>query len=238
MRALLLRIATCLVVALGTANASELKRDPTVPIVKWYVSQWQEFCDRYPGECAAQESGGTSDSQQRLVLTAKLMRLLDRVNKQVNTTIRYIPDVEHWRGMPCLQYPNCRLIDRWDLPTATQSSGDCEDYALQKRHDLIRLGIPHQAIVLAVVTAEDDKDLNDHIVLLVRTDRGEMVLDNRSSSIVAATAIPYKKSELQLADRRRYQFLERQVYGNELSWISLFVPDDFGDDWDEVVSVK
>ena len=44
------------------------------------------------------------------------------------------------------------IADYWTLPT--DGKGDCEDYALLKRHELIRLGWPSSALLMTIVKDE------------------------------------------------------------------------------------
>jgi predicted transglutaminase-like cysteine proteinase len=59
-------------------------------------------------------------------------------------------------------------------------SGDCEDFALTKRSRLIAMGWSSRALRIATAYTPSGEG---HAVLVVRTDRGDLVLDNRKSSI-------------------------------------------------------
>jgi predicted transglutaminase-like cysteine proteinase len=63
--------------------------------------------------------------------------------------------------------------DRWSIAPAF---GDCEDYALTKRAELIRRGWPSRALRIAVAQTRRGEG---HAVLVVRTTLGDVVLDNR-----------------------------------------------------------
>jgi len=52
---------------------------------------------------------------------------------------------------------------------------DCEDFALEKRRALMAAGIPESAIYLAVAVSPRT---SLHAVVIVATDRGDLVLDN------------------------------------------------------------
>ncbi|MGW9232000.1 transglutaminase-like cysteine peptidase [Pseudorhizobium sp. NPDC055634] len=92
------------------------------------------------------------------------------VNRSVNRTIRYVPDVK----------------DEWRLGVTT---GDCEEYALAKQHALIARGWPPAALRLAVVLTRGGAS---HTVLVVKTDAGDLVLDNRRSVILPLQKTGYK----------------------------------------------
>ena len=63
--------------------------------------------------------------------------------------------------------------DVWRLAPAR---GDCDDYALTKRERLEAEGWPAASLRFATLFTEADEY---HLVLLVETDRGTLVLDNR-----------------------------------------------------------
>jgi len=58
--------------------------------------------------------------------------------------------------------------------------GDCEDYALAKFKDLRDAGVPLEALRLACVFTETS---GYHAVLVVTTENGDWVLDNRFDDI-------------------------------------------------------
>ena len=59
-------------------------------------------------------------------------------------------------------------------------SGDCEDFALTKRSRLMAMGWSSRAMRIATAYTPSGEG---HAVLVVRTDKGDLVLDNRKSSI-------------------------------------------------------
>jgi predicted transglutaminase-like cysteine proteinase len=114
-----------------------------------------KFCMDHADEC---RSGAGAD-----VVEGDGLRLLDRVNRAVNRGIR--PRTEQ------------AVIGRWSVGPAT---GDCNDYAVTKRHALIALGVPAPALRLAVVETAGGEG---HLVLVARTRAGDHVLDNLSSRV-------------------------------------------------------
>lgn len=66
----------------------------------------------------------------------------------------------------------------WSLPSTR--GGDCEDYALAKKHDLIGKGVPAQRLLLATVFGQRT---GSHAVLILRLDDGDYVLDNMTDDI-------------------------------------------------------
>lgn len=124
---------------------------------------YQIFCIRNKSEC---RGGGASS----VAYTSSTAALLRRVNDTVNSSIRYRSER---RGT-------------WSVGGST---GDCEDFALTKRSRLIRAGLPAGALRMA--TARTRKG-ELHAVLIVKTDRGDFVLDNIRKKIVTRNQSGYR----------------------------------------------
>jgi predicted transglutaminase-like cysteine proteinase len=116
-----------------------------------------KFCMQNPGECRA------SEGASMVVLTSATQEELTSVNSNVNHTIVGVNDQSG--------------EDVWSVNV---KSGDCEDYALTKRDHLIAKGWSPRALRIAVATTRSGEG---HAVLVVKTDRGDLVLDNRTSRI-------------------------------------------------------
>jgi predicted transglutaminase-like cysteine proteinase len=134
------------------------------------VAAWTNFCERHPAECAVDTT-----EPARIALTPATYRTLSAVTKRVNHRIKPLTDQAHW-GM----------VDRWDFPD--DGFGDCEDYQLLKRRMLVERGIPRRALRMTVVIDEIGEG---HAVLMVRTDRGDLILDNKNDKVVAWHQTPY-----------------------------------------------
>ena len=126
-----------------------------------------------------------------ITLTPQAWETLTQVNRQVNASIRSTTDMEHWG-----------VEDHWDF--AEDGYGDCEDYQLVKRKRLVAAGFPRRALRM---TAVIDGDGQPHAVLMVRTDRGDFILDNKQS-----TVLPWR--------RTGYIYLQREG-GPGATWVSL-----------------
>jgi predicted transglutaminase-like cysteine proteinase len=137
--------------ALGEARAAT----PTLAPFAYVI-----FCKQEPEEC--RPGGGP----ERVDVSDAAVGELVAVNDEVNRSIRPVND-----------RPRNGLADVWSLDPP---QGDCEDYALTKRHRLIRAGWPAGALRIAVVRTRSGEG---HAVLLVRTDRGDLVLDNLNPRI-------------------------------------------------------
>lgn len=108
---------------------------------------------------------GTTGSTKTVTLTPERMKELKAVNLSVNRRITEQHDIV-----------STGKEDVWNLPA---SVGDCEDFAILKKHELMKRGWPASALLLTVVTNMGE----GHVLLTVRTDQGDMVLDNRTNQI-------------------------------------------------------
>jgi predicted transglutaminase-like cysteine proteinase len=68
-------------------------------------------------------------------------------------------------------------------------SGDCEDYSLEKRARLLAAGVPPEDLALALCWTQIDEY---HAVLIVHSDAGDWVLDNRWPAVTRVDQIPYR----------------------------------------------
>ena len=80
---------------------------------------------------------------------------------------------------------NAADIDNWILGA---SRGACNDFAIEKRKQLLDLGWPSAVLALTVVYTGSGEG---HLVLTVRTDRGDYVLDNLRGVILPVDALRY-----------------------------------------------
>jgi predicted transglutaminase-like cysteine proteinase len=140
------------------------------------IRAWTEFCQRSPEEC-----GVDVNERATIALTPEVWQALVSVNRDANEHIKAVSDRDHWG-----------VEDRWNLPD--DGVGDCEDIQLLKRKMLIERGLPRRAMRMTVVIDEDGEG---HAVMMVRTDRGDFILDNRRMSILpwTQTGYTYVKAE-------------------------------------------
>ncbi|NNG72516.1 transglutaminase-like cysteine peptidase [Rhizobium laguerreae] len=118
------------------------------------------FCAQNPTEC--RDNNGLAV----VALTDTQMLQLKDVNSAVNRTMIGRND------------PRNEL--NGDVWKVNVRSGDCEDFALTKRSRLIAMGWSSRALRIATAYTPSGEG---HAVLVVRTDKGDLVLDNRKSSI-------------------------------------------------------
>ena len=134
-------------------------------------------CSRYGWLCANKGGKALPDGQARSLLTS--------VNRAVNGRVRPVHDSGR---------------DQWVLPT--NNRGDCEDYALAKKKQLIDAGFPANRLAMTVVL---DRRGNNHAVLMARLADGDYILDNLSGSVKS-----WKSTG--------YTFLARQSFENKRKW--------------------
>ncbi|WP_235216203.1 transglutaminase-like cysteine peptidase [Ruegeria halocynthiae] len=145
----------------------------------------QQLCREYNWACSGKSSSSMSSQQE--------MRLIKRVNQKVNSTTRSVTDQSQYR-----------TSERWALPTSR--GGDCEDFALLKKRDLIRAGVNPSKLLIATVL---DTQRNSHAVLVYRSAAGDLVLDNLTNRIKPWTAT-------------RYLFLRMQNPQKPSSWVGVY----------------
>jgi predicted transglutaminase-like cysteine proteinase len=149
---------------------------------------WVDFCGREPQECSQPVLAAAN-----LDLTPAVWRLLNSVNRHVNSTIVPISNLDHWGT----------LLDHWDYPK--DGKGDCKIYALWKRKLLMDAGLPRQALLMTIVR---DLDGEGHTILTVKTNRGEFILDNL-------------RDDIRPWDETGYHFLKRQSQENPNIWVGI-----------------
>jgi predicted transglutaminase-like cysteine proteinase len=134
------------------------------------------FCLRYADQCKSERimfRGGP------VRLTEARWDDLKEVNKVVNSTITPEANTEGLAG------------EKWIINPA---SGDCNDYAVSKRFELLKRGWPARALLLSeVVTTWGEH----HLILVVRTSAGDLVLDNLTPQIRPWTRAPYRWVRMQ-----------------------------------------
>lgn len=152
---------------------------------------WISFCQEpQADDCRVQPL-----APQRLALTQASWDLVVRINRSVNANIEQVEDIVLYG-----------VQEKWTYPDS--GKGDCEDLALLKRHMLIKDGVPRQALLMTVVRDETGAG---HAVLTLVTDRGDFVLDSKTSRI-----LPWRATG--------YGFIKRQSQANPNVWVKLGEP--------------
>jgi len=118
------------------------------------------FCLRYPADCKRR------GSDRPVVDTPARRTELDAVNRRVNASI-----------MP--QSDEAAVDAQWRL---APPEGNCNDYAVTKRHALLQKSWPTSALRLAEVTLQS----GEHHLVLVATMEGEaFILDNLNPYVLS-----------------------------------------------------
>ena len=141
------------------------------------------FCTRYPEDCKVDQM--EVDRRPVTLTTARLLDLLD-VNRDVNETIKPQANLKSV------------LTDEWRL---APSQGDCSDYAVTKRHELLTRGWPSRSLLLAEVVLASGEH---HLVLVVRTREDDLVLDNLSWKICPVTQTEYRWVRVQQEENPKF----------------------------------
>ncbi len=129
------------------------------------------FCLKYPDECRVQKAMLPAGP---ITLTDEHRAELKRINAEINSAIHPMHMNESIGA------------EKWLIGPKV---GDCNDYAVTKRHKLLALGWPSRDLLLAeVVTTWGEH----HLVLVVRTDRGDIVADSLEETILNWAETPYR----------------------------------------------
>lgn len=143
--------------AAGTQSRDHLRVGKSVGAPAGFVG----VCERYFWAC---DKGAVTSKAS----AGRTFALAQRVNRAVNRQVREIADERQYNRQ-----------EYWALPTAY--GGDCEDFALLKKRELIRHGIAAEDLLIATVL---DRQRRAHAVLVLRTTQGDFVLDNLTNRIL------------------------------------------------------
>jgi predicted transglutaminase-like cysteine proteinase len=147
---------------------------------------WTQFCEKFRSECTVDAAEAST-----IDLTPQAWKAIVSVNQRVNSSIKAVTDADHFG-----------VVDTWGFPD--DGRGDCEDFQLLKRRLLVEAGLPRRAMRMTVVIDELGEG---HAVLMVRTNRGDFVLDNKTSSV-----LPWH--------RTGYVYIKRESQ-DTMGWVSL-----------------
>ena len=146
-----------------------------------------DFCKANPAECSIRPT-----KLAPATMTNALWRTLTSVTVKVNAAVKPMSDDDVYGKDEVWAYPD-------------KGVGDCEDYVLEKRRELNRMGVSFADLLITVVRKHDGQG---HAVLTVRTDNGDFVLDNLTDKV-------------RQWDETDYSFLKRQAIDNTGRWVSI-----------------
>jgi len=181
----LLLVAALLFGALGTAEAGA-KFMPTGDRTTQPVGHY-DLCQRLPQECNERTPKGAP-----IELSRPLWAEIIQINNSVNTRIKPRTDLE-----------NYGVEEYWSYPD--NGYGDCEDYAMEKRRELMAMGVPAGDLLITVARQPNG---DGHAVLTVRTSMGDFVLDNLQPKVKLWSETPYT-------------YLKRQSEVNSGVWVTI-----------------
>ena len=145
-----------------------------------------EFCRANPVECNIRLRDRGPEH-----MSGSLWKEIVAVNVGVNAAIKPMNDLDIYGKDEVWAYP--------------EGAGDCEDYVLEKRRDLMRQGLSLSNLLITVVRKPDGEG---HAVLTVRTDKGDFILDNLTDSV-------------RQWDATGYRFLKRQATNHTGRWVTI-----------------
>lgn len=137
------------------------------------------FCLKYANDCEVQKSAFRDEP---VTLTAQRWAEIARVNTSVNHGISPQRNTQGLAG------------EKWLI---APKAGECHDYAVTKRHNLLALGWPARALLLAEVETGWGEH---HLVLVIRTSDGDFVADNLNPNIRSWSKAPYQWVRIQSPD--------------------------------------
>jgi len=150
---------------------------------------------REPRGKAADYQGMPNQPQRRHLYSATFPRLLPaehkllrRINAAVNRDLHYLPDIQNYglADLPVTE-PGIRRPILGRLPPARY--GDCEDFALTKKHRLDRLGFSATRTFVATASVPDRHGRTIHSVLAVPEGREWWILNNWHNEIERASSL-------------------------------------------------
>lgn len=145
-----------------------------------------EFCQKYRSECMV-KSANTLPAR----VTEFGWETIKKINAEVNERVMPMTDLDIYGRDEVWAYP--------------AEVGDCEDYVLEKRRELMKQGFSASTLLITVVRKPDGEG---HAVLTVRTVDGDFILDNLADSVKIWTATPYR-------------YMKRQADNDTGRWVKI-----------------
>jgi predicted transglutaminase-like cysteine proteinase len=136
------------------------------------------FCMQYPQDCKFRGSAFWPELES---LTKLRRAELVKVNRDVNHAI-----APHKKT-------NDVSAEEW---LVSPREGDCKDYAVTKRHELLARGWPSSSLLLTEVVVASGEH---HLVLVVRTREDDLVLDNLNENVRPVSHSSYQWVRAQYA---------------------------------------
>lgn len=145
-----------------------------------------EFCQAHRDECSIVSTA---------VAPARVTAFGWDVIKEINATVNR-------RILPMTDQDVFGRDEVWAYPTDV---GDCEDFVLEKRRELMKRGFSAANLLITVVRKPDGEG---HAVLTVRTVDGDFILDNLDDGV-------------RLWSETAYRFMKRQADFDTGRWVKI-----------------
>jgi predicted transglutaminase-like cysteine proteinase len=145
-----------------------------------------QFCQANKAECSV-----TSSNVTPARVTDFGWNVIKDVNAEVNRRILPMTDQDIYGR-----------DEVWAFPTDV---GDCEDFVLEKRRELMKQGFSASNLLITVVRKPDGEG---HAVLTVRTMDGDFILDNLDERVRLWSETPYR-------------FMKRQADNDSGRWVKI-----------------
>lgn len=138
---------------------------------------YSRFCLEYSDDCQIRRIAFRRPHP--VILTPARFKDLVEVNRDVNRAIAPHAD------------QGSVVNERWQI---SPRFGACHDYAVTKRHELLARGWASRSLLLAEVIVPWGEH---HLVLVVRTDKGDLVLDSLAAGVRSWSHAPYQWVRIQ-----------------------------------------
>ena len=168
----------------GQLNRMNLEKPTLAPMAHTV------FCLRYKEDCEVRDG----DFQKRNIsMTVERLNELNSVNRQVNRDIVLQAKLG---GV---------ATETWIV---SPRAGECHDYAVTKRHELLGQGWPSSALLLSEVVVPSGEH---HLVLVVRMEDPDtagqvvnLVLDSLNNSLRPVGLTPYRWVRMETSDNPKF----------------------------------
>lgn len=181
--------------------------DNGVPESDWMVESevvtapkgYRTMCQTQPALCEPDKA-----SQQMVKVPASFTtgQSTEEAKQEMWEKLVDVNDSINWKISPASDKDIFGTPDVWTMP---RRYGDCEDYAIAKKWELLRLGFKPEQLLYAVV---EGKLSPYHAVLVVRTEWGTYVLDNMEKDV-----LPWRETG--------YTWVIRQSTQDPSKWVKL-----------------
>ena len=170
----------------GTMSADAASRYMRTGAVTSQPIGHYQFCQTNKAECSV-----VSANVMPARVTDFGWNVIKEVNAEVNRRILPMTDLDIYGR-----------DEVWAYPTDV---GDCEDFVLEKRRELMKHGFAAANLLITVVRKPDGEG---HAVLTVRTMDGDFILDNLDEGVRLWSETPYR-------------FMKRQADYDSGRWVKI-----------------